>query len=301
MMPPELPRGIVGFGGREPIGAALSVGIKGPNGAPVKTNRFFIVRPVADGQIRAPHPAFARFNETSPRANEDQKVHDEARAHVRGILVHSREVDCFTYRLQGQVIKGAEHPRKAPSCMGDGARALRWSPQADDYLSIPCPNTTCPYRSSVNGKRPECGPHAKLLFQLRFESFPSMLCKFTSNGNETTDAILGFFRTLTGQARQLGIMGEVSVYGVPFELTISRKSNAKAGTKWPVVHMSTDFPPGLTLQDYLLRQAEARRQLTGASTLLLGTAVAVGDDATDDALADDAMSLRPGCIPAIAS
>jgi hypothetical protein len=312
--PNDTPRGIDGLSRREPIGCALTMGRKGPNNAPVDKHRFFIVRPVADGvgrdARRAAHPAFAEFNKLANsvqvpegadyerRLEQAKQAHDEKRASVRGIIVHARPEDCWTNRRQADRLPGHEHPRLAPSCMGNGHVAQRWMPAQNAYVEIPCPGDQCPFAQSVDGKRPLSHPHTKLIFQLRFDNLPSLLCKFTSGGWETTSAIEGFFTSIEEQARYLGVE-RPSFYGIPFSLTISKRSNPKLKTSWTVVHMSPDFPPGVTLQEYLLRQADARRQLAGAMPLLqIGTAAGVGDDADDDR-ADDARALRPDGVPQI--
>ena len=68
--PREQPQGIEGLQGREPIAAALSVGVKGPSGAPVEKDRFHVLRSHAQTAqvrgrstlIREPHPSFGSFN-----------------------------------------------------------------------------------------------------------------------------------------------------------------------------------------------------------------------------------------------
>ena len=83
--------GIQGVRGREPIGAALTIGIKGPRKAPIEKDRFHLLEPSEsagkDGQParRAPSPLFTFFN-NAPAVK---------RRFVRGIIAHQRWNDCF--------------------------------------------------------------------------------------------------------------------------------------------------------------------------------------------------------------
>lgn len=300
----ETPRGIDDLRERQPIGCALAMGRKGPSGAPVDKHRFFVVRPVADGMgreaRRAEHPAFGQFNQLADPTWNDaaRKAHDEKRASVRGILVHARPEDAYTLRRQADRLRGHEHPRLGPSCMGNGEVAERFFPDRGDYGPIPCPGARCEFAAAAPGQRASCHPHVKLVFQLRFDNLPCLLCKYSSNGWGSTSGIHGFFGDLRQQAAALGVE-EPSVYGIPFVLTLSRRSNPAAKTAWVEVSMSADFPPGMTLQEYLLRQADARRQLAGAMPLLALGMAASAADADIDEIADDARALRPGSVPAV--
>jgi hypothetical protein len=305
-----------GFKRRDPIGCALTMGRKGPNNAPVDKHRFFIVRPVADGSgkdaRRATHPSYTDFNKLAasivPPADLDpdkrdawlaaaRAAHDEKRATVRGYIVHENPEDCWSNRRQADRLDGHVHPKLGPSCMGNGRIADRWMPGKNAYIRIACPGRQCEFATAPKGKRPPCHPHTKLIFQLRFDNAPSALCKFTSNGWETTDAIEGFFVAIEEQARMLGVQ-RPSFYAIPFALTISKRSNPAERTSWTVVHMTPDFPPGLTLQDYLIRQADTRRQIATAAPLLaIGMAATLDDDRDNEG--DDARALRPDTVPTV--
>ena len=77
------PNGIAALRGREPVGAALTISIKGANGAPTQRDRFHILNPNAvlaeygksgGGTYSAPmrelHPAFRSFNEADATKRE---------------------------------------------------------------------------------------------------------------------------------------------------------------------------------------------------------------------------------------
>ncbi len=271
---------------RLPIGAALSIGRKGPNGAPIDKDRFFIVRPVADARgkdgRRDPHPLYTTFNQLAPEGPA-AKAHNEMRATVRGVLVHADHLDAWTESLVADKIQGHLHPTGGPSCKGDGSRAMRWSTEIGDYGHLPCPDTKCRFRQPTQGQngrpqRPACHPHAKLIFQLRMKS-ASLLCKFTSNAWETSESIKGFFDFIHQQAALMGV-DRVNHYGLPFALTLAQRTGQ--GSRYSVVHMSPDFGEDRTLQEWLGAQSVARRQLAAEVGLLqLGTAATLDDDADD--------------------
>lgn len=282
---------------REPIGCALSIGRKGPSGNPIDKHRFFIVRPVADarGQMgkRDPHPAYNEFNKLGPDAGKrdsertfEGRAHDELRATVRGILVHGDKHECWTENLQADKLEGHNHPRGGPSCVGNGCRAERWMPAAQAYADIPCPGRKCPFMQPDQKGKKACHPHVKLIFQLRMKS-TSLLCKFTSNGWESSDSVKGFFDFIEQQARFLGV-DHVSTYGLPFALTLASRTGD--GSRYTVAHMSPDFPDGRTLQEFLFAQSESRKQLAAEVGLLqIGMAATLEDDAGNNA--DDLAAL----------
>lgn len=291
---------------REPIGCALSIGRKGPNGAPIDKHRFFVVRPVADARgsagKRDPHPAYNEFNRLGPDAGKrdgertpEGRAHDELRATVRGILVHGDKHECWTENLQADKLEGHIHPRGGPSCVGNGCTAERWIGGA--YVPIACPGRRCEFMQPTtdrNGRkaRPPCHPHVKLIFQLRMKA-TSLLCKFTSNGWESSDSVKGFFDFIEQQARFLGV-DHVSTYGLPFALTLASKTGD--GSRYTVAHMSPDFPDGRTLQEFLHAQSEGRKQLAAEVGLLqIGMAATLEDDADNEA--DDIAALS---VPAVA-
>lgn len=242
------PAGIKGVEGTVPVGAVLTVGHKGPSGAPTDTDRFFIVVPqMADGR-RDLHPAFAKFNDAAP----------ELRQSIQGNLVHATQAECFEHHLKAQVLPRLVHPMKAPVCTGDGSRAQRWDARAQAFMEIPCPNELCEFRQ---GQVKACKPWLRLLFQPRWKggSLPTPLMKLTSASWNNTRAFLGFFEYVQSQATQLGLP-ELNLYGLPFVLTLSRKTIPTQKRAFPVLSIS----PDCNLQEYLLLHAQRRAQLTQA-------------------------------------
>lgn len=229
----DRPDGIAGLTPREPIGAVLTIGIKGPSGAPTGTDRFHIVLPHEDERrVRPLHPAFAAFNSASP----------EKRQSLRGNLVHATRAQCFEHHLKAQVLPGhPPHPAKGPHCVGDGRRAQRWGPNG--YHEIECPNAQCEYRQATDRKPAPCKPFMRFLFRPRWpigNPLPAPLLKLTSASWNTTASFLGFFEHIASQARELGI-GAHSLYGLPVTLTLSRKTRSgDGGRAFPVMSIAPD-------------------------------------------------------------
>ena len=126
-------QGIDGLNGsnQQPWGAVITIGEKGPSGAPTNTDRFFIKKAQAEtaefrgrsALVRKNHPDFVKFNTL-----DDLRW----RQTIRFNLVHSVHLRdgwgsveaCFQFQLKAQTlprIKG--HPKRVPTCTGDGIRA----------------------------------------------------------------------------------------------------------------------------------------------------------------------------------
>ena len=109
----------------------------------------------------------------------------------------------------------------------------------------------CEFRQ---GDRKACKPFAQLLFRPRWAdgvSLPQPLVKLTTGSWNSTAALLGFFAYLEGQARELGIVNP-SLYGIPFTLSLARKTMPKRGAAFPVLSIS----PDCDLVVFFLRQRE---------------------------------------------
>lgn len=225
--------GIQGLQPREPVGAALTIGIKGERGFPVEKDRFHIVLTRENAEHTRPHhPAFAAFNGASP----------EKRRVIRGNLVHADMNACFEYHLKAQVLTKA-HPNMRPACIGDGVRAERWEgPDPDAFMQIKCPNDRCEYRLMTP---PKCKPWMRFLFRLRWQegvNLPTPLVKYTSGSWNTTANFLGFFKYLSSTARELG-MERYSIFGVPFVMTLTEQTRASERTRFPVVVIAPEMDP----------------------------------------------------------
>lgn len=295
----ERPRGTPGITPREPIGCAIAAGRKGPSGNPTDTDRFFVVQPHAEGQgreaVRRMHPSFQAFNALPSMKDGENpadfkaraELHNQARSVVRGVLVHAKADDAYWTNYKAQKLDGHQNPRGLPSCEGNGVTARRWFPRPDgggEYRDIECPGDRCQYRSADRG-RPPCLPFGMVIFQLRFANSPALLAKYSTNGNEAVGNIEGFFKSIREQAASLGVV-DPSFYGIPLVMTLSKRTRQagpgeKFGPRWYVPTFATDFPDGMTLQEFLLSQLDKRRQL-GAHHLLSGPAPTVTEVLDED-------------------
>jgi hypothetical protein len=247
---------IEGLVGRIPVGAVLTIGTKGPSGAPTDRDRFYLKVPdSADGE-RTCHPSFGPFNTAKP----------ELRQTMRCVLVHASPADCFEWHRKAQKIMGGgfrNHP-KLPACTGDGKRAKRLvllSDGAVQHQDIPCPNNLCEYAQAPAKGKPQCGPWMRLLFQpvWQTDKLPTPLIKFTSQSWHTISGLVGMFDHIAEQAAQLGVASP-SLYGLSFDMILVTKTDPVKKTSFPVVR----FSPTVNLQAFLLAQQATRKQLADA-------------------------------------
>ena len=131
---------IAGVTGRVPVGAVLTIGTKGPSGAPTDRDRFYIKVPDSTEGERACHPSFGPYNtarcagcvkEGKTERNCPRCV--SMRQTLRCVLVHASPEDCFEWNRKAQKIMGGgfaitrscQHARKWQD--GQAAcNAVRW-------------------------------------------------------------------------------------------------------------------------------------------------------------------------------
>lgn len=273
--------GIEGLQPRLPLGAALTIGVKGPSGAPTQTDRFHFVSPhdAMEGKFRVRPllPQFAAFNGADA----------SKRQMIRANLIHSKREECFAYHLRAQQLGGRwpNHPQKRPACTGDGHKATRFYGETpEDFREIECPNELCEFRQ---GTTKACKPFAQLLFRPRWPEgnpLPTPLTKLTTGSWYSTAALLGFFSYLDEQASQLGLKS-YSLYGLPFTLQLTFKSKPQAQQRFPVLALS----PEVDIVAFFLAQREQLDRIGGHAPLAL-PAVALTDPEmrTVEVLASDA-------------
>ena len=252
-------KGILGLEGREPIGAALTLGIKGPSGAPIHRDCFHIVSPrESEGRKRVYLPDFKLFNE-APNAN---------RRTIRGNIVHATRDKCFEYHLKAQVQPDKDaHPDRKPFCIGDGKTAVRWMGEgADNFKEIKCPHDRCEFRQKTK-KGIACKPWMRLVFRLSWDDwtqqqvmeggrppFPTPLTKFTSGSWRTTANVLGFFDFIETAAREMGVEN-YSLFGLPFLLNLNMQTKPSETFLFPVVSMTPLMDP---IQFFRAQRAQLR-------------------------------------------
>jgi hypothetical protein len=297
-------QGIDGLNGsnQQPWGAVVTIGEKGPSGAPTNTDRFFIKKAQAEttefrgrnALVRRNHPDFEKYNRL-----DDLRW----RQTIRFNLVHSVHLrdgwasvePCFQFQLKAQQLPRIQgHPKKVPTCVGDGIKARRYAGEKNGehvFNDIDCPHRLCQFRQ---GSSPSCKPSSRFAFQLRWHdgsSLPTPLVKFvTHSWHNTNKAFIPFFNFLHEQAMALGAT-DYSLYGLPGVMTLGRKSMGN-NRSVPVVSVSTDFPPGVTLQEFFLAQRTKLKELSGIVPLRQIT-----DDSPQEQFID-AAEIEPG-LPAV--
>lgn len=294
------PSGIAGLVGREPIGAALSVGIKGPSGAPTEKDRFHVLLPAAgvaqfkkrDGstysaQYREAHPSFVAFNTAQV----------ERRTVVPARLAHARVEECWEYRLQAQVLPGIAHPRRAPACMGDGKRAQRWDPKAESYTDIPCPAERCPFsRPPADGKPTPCKPWMRFLARFDWprvdgKGLPNVPFRYASGSWNTVKNFLGFFESFRANCRNLGVDPDaVLLFGLPVALQLQERTDPSAQHRFPVVSITVAGDGDLLA--WILAQGERVQALRDVPRVLALTEI------PPESAGDDYDLVNAGSIPA---
>ena len=223
--------GIDGLKGIEPVGAVLSVGKKGPSGAPVQKDVFHLLEPHPDSRDRRhPHPLFGPF--TSAK--------DEYRKTVTLQLVHQTRDECFQHHLKMfKNPNGPNHPQKVPACVGNGTRSRRFfgmNGEEADFRDGPCLNSKCEFRI---GNKPACKPWFRLLARIiwRDSNMPTMLVKLQSASWYSTKAALGFFDHIDAAARMVGLKS-YSLGGFTFTATVSERTSPQKKRRYPVLVFS---------------------------------------------------------------
>jgi hypothetical protein len=241
-------RGIEGLHPKQPIGAVLTIGKKGPKG-PVDRDRFYIKLPTMDGNDERPeHPSFARFN----------KADLPHRTVIRGNVVHNELSEFFHHSLKAYKLgRGfAATPRGEPACVGNGKEAVRYMGTEQGFVSIPCPNELCEFRLC----EPKlCKPFASLLFRPSWRDdspLPSPLMKFTTASWDSVSSLAGLFEFVDSTAKELGL-DQISYFGLPFTLVLSEKKNKNKGTRFPIVTASLDCD----VMQFLARQKEQMQSI----------------------------------------
>ena len=277
---------IAGLVGPDPVGAVLTIGTKAANGAPTERDRFYLKSVFAQdvgGVLRKePHPAFASFNSADP----------SKRKTIRGVIVHSSREDCFSYGLAAFKIKGmASHPKKIPTCCGNGVEATRYfgklADGGDDFRTIVCANDLCPQRI---GKIKECAPAMRFLFRINWNegvTLPRILVRFVSKSWNTAKNFVGFMDYVDEQARAFGLT-DYSLFGLPFVMTLTEKTNPEEKSRFPVVTITPEFD----LQEFLVWQ---RKQLESfGGKLALPAGLSDPENSAPEIIAADFADIVPG-------
>ena len=277
---------IAGLVGRDPVGAVVTVGKKGDNGAPTDRDRFYFKQVFAQdvgGVLRkGEHPAFAAYNSAAP----------DKRRILRGNLVHASIDDWFEAGLAAQTLKGfPSHPKKIPTCCGDGRKATRFYGKkedgSDDFRVIDCPNDLCFARQ---GKSKECKPAMRFLFRVNWNegiALPKILVRLVSHSWNSAANFQGMFDYIRDQAAAFGL-ADFSVFGIPFSINLTEKTNPEEKSRFPVLTIT----PECDLQDYFVWQ---RKQLESfGGKLALPAPLSAEENSAPQVIAADFADIVPG-------
>ncbi len=285
------PEGIADLSPNEPLGAAISLGVRKESGGyPIDKEFFHIVVPRSRDGIRPHHPLFDFFNNADKGMEEAIKrgTHQSRRKTLKGNILHRERPQCFEHRLTMHAFpKSAPapraHPHMRPVCEGDGTHAIRWMQDeaGQEFSNIRCPNERCEYRLTEPAA---CKPFMRLLFRLRWAKpdLPTPLVKLTSRSWESTANILGLFTMLEAAAKELGIQ-QPTLYGFPFTLTLIERTKPAKRARYPVITVSPDQDP----VDFFLAQKRKLAELPAP-------ALALPDMQDDEQVYEDIQSVSVG-------
>ena len=288
---------IEGLTPRDPIGAVLTVGTKGPKGNPTETDRFYFKSAdsvnIGEQLVKPLHPAFAAYNGAEPIKRQS----------ISGNIVHASRSEAFQASLSAQVLGAAwkhfpkAHPNRLPICTGDGKKATRLygigEDGAEDWREIECPNDLCAFRQ---GATKACKPSVRFLFRPRWKdgvTLPTPLTLLLSHSWHNASRLLGFFEHVEQQARQLGLE-KFSLYGLPFLLTLGSKTKPSAGARFPVLSIS----PDTDLIAFFLAQREQLARMGAGEAQRAIPAKLTDPEQNDPAkIARDFAEIVPGVVP----
>lgn len=313
-MPEPLKPGIADFDARgaEPIGAALSIGIKSEKGQPIEKDRWHVMLPkprwgkYLTGQgkeysapVRDPHPSFATYNAADVRH----------RVVVPATLTHFTAAEAFTGSYFGlELPDHPKRPNRAPCCVGNGVEADRWLGEQKGLTRIKCPGEQCPYRQRVvvngrEGKAP-CGPRSILIARFNWprdangKGYPNIPFKFVSNSVFTYLNLTGFFASFRRACDGFGVApDDVPLFGLPITLTVQEQGGDMKGqkTSFPVVSIAVAGDQDLLswVGFQLQRSADVRRLVDARPV------PALTDRTIADAILTDDADLTSGPMPSV--
>lgn len=294
--------------GVEPIAAAVSVGKKSDSGQPVDRDRFYIVNPqptqgtyrTRDGrEYHAPkrdlHPSFAPFNNADPAK---RTIIPARLAHLTIEEAWHGSYFCLDSTKLGK------RPGKAPVCTGNGVDADRWL--NGEIKRIPCPGELCEFRQKpiVNGKagKTPCSPRFVLFARFDWprtdgKGLPNVPFKLTSNSLYSYLNFVGFFDAFKRACAGFGVdYRDVPLFGLPVNITLQERTNAEAGTKFPVLSLTVSGDGDLLgwIEMQLTRRVEIRRLATSNPVPALTDRTILEGTYTDADLTDGPLSIPGG-------
>lgn len=286
----DTPTGLSSISPRDPIGVRVTTGRKGPSGAPMfgSTDRFWLCTvetmvqkfSKSSSPTSSLHPSFVAWNDLAEKTMNKQGERRPAGrvAALRGNLVHATPAECVQwYRAASQLPEPHPNPpSKRAACTGNEAVARRFSGigagDVETYEEIACPGEDC-----IFAQRRLCKVQGDLLFRLRWDSsdplernFPALLAMYHTGGMHSVSSIMGLFEFVLGTeavqptrpreewkkglAAELGVENP-SLVGLPFVMTVGKKTNRQNGNVYTIVNFS---PDGDLIENWLLAQVRLR-------------------------------------------
>ena len=319
----QTPTGLAGVAPKTPVGVVVTVGIKGKSGAPTMKDRFWLMSPHASSRdfkageksytslARDPHPAFAAWNEAA-KASEEGATGRRGPGRVgtlRGMIVHADLAHAAMWNRSAQKLPEPHPnpPSQRPACEGNGITARRYvellKSGEERFADIACPNGECPFAI-----RRLCKPAAHLIFMLRWDAsdpfqahFPSLLAMYSTRSWNTLRSLMGMFELVLGtravapwepeESWQPGLAAELgianpSLFGLPFVMTVSEKTNSEKKSRFPVVA----FSPDGDLAAWLVHQREQRHLAGGGERLAIAAPISMLDSEVDDGLRHESLA-----------
>jgi hypothetical protein len=89
---------------------------------------------------------------------------------------------------------------------------------------------------------------------------PTPLCELDSHSWHSTANMAGMLRHVEEQARHLGVPDGWSWYGFRFSIHLTEQTSRERQSRFPVLR----FTPEISVQSFLLAQAESRDKLAAA-------------------------------------
>jgi hypothetical protein len=305
------PSGIATLTGRRRVPCTLTIGRKGPNGAPIEKDRFHILTGDPEdrdfqkrdgGTYKAPmrdgHPEYEAFNKAGASYRRSIPIR----------LQHLTVPEMWEHRYGcASGAKGIPlHPAKAQVCKGNGVIADRWN--GDGWSRIVCPGELCEYRQSQGldyqqkPTKPPCGPWMRLIARFDWtrdgKQLPNRPFKFTSGGWGTTSEFKGFFDEFERLCLGLGVNPlDVPIFGMPVRLTLVEKTNPKLKSRYSVVSPTMDGDDDLV--SWIGKQLSRRQEFRGLAMAAPLPALTDREQQEPMIIAADYENISPGLsVPA---
>lgn len=233
------------------------------------------------------HELYRDFNR---QTDEQSKV-------VYGRIVHRSITECLKIqRVATEItVNGRKHKDpngRRPACCstpntnGSDAVAVRLGVQTPEWREMPCRAAECRFaqRQPIGrdgALKSECIVNGTLIFQLRLQGMPELMCyaetkggfaddqgdgMFSQWGGHVLTNWVGWYNDLKKQWENMGLPGEPNLYGLPIRLSHAFSSGRNKVT---LMNLSTDLDPGDTLQKWLMRRFHTDQEFASLRPMMI--------------------------------